>query len=87
MLVTSLDTVTPPVFSRFSETPEVGLGGGSTLPVFHRRVWRSQEVNVTCLVSHTGLWNPDLQAPAHSLSFSRRQVPWPQSGDDPHPRG
>lgn len=80
MLVTSLDTITPPVFSRFSETPEAGLGGAalSYLP---------QEVNVTCLVSHTGLWNPDLQAPAHSLSFSRRQVPWPQSGDDPHARG
>ena len=34
MLVTSLDTVTPPVFSRFSETPEVGLGGAALVLSF-----------------------------------------------------
>ena len=85
MLVTSLDTVTSPVFSRFLKTLEAGLEGAA-LFLFHRRVWRSQEVNVSCLVSHAGLWNPDLQASAHSLSFSRGQVTWPQSGDEPHPR-
>jgi len=29
MLVTSLDTVTSPVFSRFSKTPEAGLEGAA----------------------------------------------------------
>lgn len=68
------------------KNPGNRVGGGSALPIFHRRVWRSQEVNISCLVSHAGLWNPDLQASAHSLSFYRGQVPWPQSGDEPHPR-